>query len=95
MRDLDLLVPASELRRATEILTACGFAPAGPPVPKGHHHARAMSTIVDGAIVTIELHHRLLQPTPFLRQSGYDEVRLNAGRSAGATVKFSCLDTKT
>lgn len=74
MRDVDVLVRGRDTRRAAGVLTTCGFAVAGPPVPSGHHHSRAMSRTVDEATVTIELHHQLLQPTPFLRRFEYDDV---------------------
>ena len=74
MRDVDLLVRGRDVRRAAGILAACGFAETGPPLPRRHHHAPAMTRIVDGAMVTIELHHQLLQPTPFLRRVEYDDV---------------------
>src|SRR5262249_39384740 len=78
MRDVDVLVPARDARRATELLRACGFATAGPPVPSGHHHSRSMSKIIDETMVTVELHHRLLQPSPFLRPLDFNDVRANA-----------------
>jgi hypothetical protein len=74
MRDVDALVRARDARRAREVLKACGFSVTGPPVPPDHHHVRGMSTTVDGATVTIELHSRLLQPTPLLRPVEYDDV---------------------
>jgi hypothetical protein len=78
MRDVDLLVPVHDVRRAAAVLKACGFAVAGPPVPGGHHHSRAMSKTVDEATVTVELHHHVLQPAPFLRRVGYDDVSARA-----------------
>jgi hypothetical protein len=74
MRDVDVLVRARDARRAGAVLQACGFAEAGPAIPADHHHLRSMSKAVEGATVTIELHHRLLQNTPFLRPVEYDDV---------------------
>lgn len=78
MRDVDVLVRARDASRATCVLEACGFAAAGPVLPPGHHHMRAMSTTVDSATVTVELHRQLLQPTPFLRPVDFDDVYRNA-----------------
>ena len=78
MRDVDVLVRARDAPRAARVLESCGFAVAGPVVPPGHHHARAMSTTVDSATVTIELHHQLLPPTAFLRPVEYDDVSRDA-----------------
>jgi hypothetical protein len=78
MRDVDVLVRARDVLRAARLLEACGFAVAGPVVPPGHHHMRAMSTTVDSATVTIELHRQLLQPTPFLRPVEFDDVYRDA-----------------
>ena len=78
MRDVDALVRARDAPRAARVLEACGFEVAGPVVPPRHHHVRAMSTTVDSATVTIELHHQLLQATPFLRPVEYDDVYRDA-----------------
>lgn len=78
MRDVDLLVPRVDLAPALERLAACGFSAGGPPLPADHHHAPAMSTTVEGVTITIELHHGLFQPTPFLRQVAYEDVLARA-----------------
>ena len=78
MRDVDVLVRKRDARRACVVLQGCGFSPKGPAVAPGYHHLQGMSTTVDGATVTIELHHELLRATPFLKPVCYEDVRNNA-----------------
>src|SRR4030095_9472511 len=59
---------------ALHVLMRCGFRPGGIAVPAGHHHLQAMATTLEGATVTIELHHQLLLRTPFIRPRRYDDV---------------------
>ncbi len=74
MRDVDLLVRGQDALRAHAILRDSGFAPKGLTVPRGHHHLQGMAKVVDGATVTIELHSRLLRPSPFTRAVRYDDL---------------------
>ena len=74
MRDVDLLIRQGDAGRALDVLARCGFQPGGPAVLSHHHHARAMTKTIDGATVTIELHHELLARTPFVARRGYDDV---------------------
>src|SRR5215203_2709513 len=59
--------------RAHLVLARCGFRP-GAAVPSHHHHLQAMATTLEGATVTIELHHELLVRTPFVRPRRYEDV---------------------
>jgi hypothetical protein len=74
MRDVDLLVRAADGGRALHALMRCGFRPGGALVPSRHHHLQAMATTLEGATVTIELHHELLMRTPFVGPRRYDDV---------------------
>lgn len=74
MRDVDLLIRKTDAGRALDVLRRCGFRPGGTPVPPRHHHLQAMATTMEGATVTIELHHELIVRTPFVEPRGYDEV---------------------
>ena len=74
MRDVDLLVRKVDAARALDVLMRCGFHPAGIPVTPRHHHLQAMSKTQEGATVTIELHHELLYPVPFVRSRDYDDL---------------------
>lgn len=78
MRDVDLLVRRADAGRALDVLRGCGFGPGGAAVPARHHHLQAMARTLDGATVTIELHHELLVRTPFIVSRAYDDV---VGRS--------------
>jgi hypothetical protein len=74
MRDVDLLIRKADIERALEALCACGFRPGGTSVPPNHHHVQAMARTMEGATVTIELHHQLMVPTPFVAPLGYDDL---------------------
>jgi len=74
MRDVDLLIRKADAGRALDVLTHCGFRPGGIAVPSRHHHLQAMAKTVEGATVTIELHHELLPRTPFVEPRVYDDV---------------------
>src|SRR4051812_40926908 len=73
MRDVDLLVRPADGARALQVLVRCGFRP-GAAVPSHHPHLEAMATAVEGAPVTIELHHELLVRPPFVGPRRYDDV---------------------
>ena len=75
MRDVDLLVRKVDTGRALDVLTRCGFRPGGSAVPAGHHHLQGMARTLEGATVTIELHHELLVRTPFVEPLAYDDLR--------------------
>jgi hypothetical protein len=74
MRDVDLLIRAADAGRALDVLRHCGFRPGGSAVPARHHHMEGMAKTLDGATVTIELHHELMVRTPFVRPRNYDDV---------------------
>ncbi len=74
MRDVDLLVHKADTRRALDVLTRCGFSPSGFAPPARHHHLQGMCRTLDGATVTIELHHELIVRTPFVERRCYDDV---------------------
>jgi hypothetical protein len=73
MRDVDLLIRKTDAGRALDVLLRCEFRP-GSAVPLYHHHLQGMSKTVDGATVTIELHHQLMVRTPFVEPRGYDDL---------------------
>ena len=52
----------------------CGFRPGGTTVPSHHHHLQGMARTLEGATVTIELHHELMVRTPFVEPRDYDDV---------------------
>ena len=74
MRDVDLLIHRDDLRRAQEVLLRGGFTSCGRPVAPTYHHLPGLSKTVDGATVTIELHHELLPRTPFVAPLGYVDL---------------------
>lgn len=74
MRDVDLLIRKPDAGRALDALTHCGFQRAGALVPSHHHHLQGMARTIDGATVTLELHHELLAPTPFVAPRDYDDL---------------------
>ncbi len=74
MRDVDLLIRKADAGRALDVLMCCGFRISGAAVPSHHHHLRGMARTLEGATVTIELHHELLVPTPFVEPRNYDDV---------------------
>jgi hypothetical protein len=62
MRDIDILVRASDAPRAQALLAEIGFAP--PPSPMAgleadHHHLAAIKRAVDGFSISVEVHHGL------------------------------------
>ena len=74
MRDVDLLIRKADVGRALDVLMRCGFRPGGTAVPARHHHVQGMSKTLEGATVTIELHHELMARTPFVEPRGYDDL---------------------
>jgi hypothetical protein len=74
MRDVDLLVRKADAGRAHDVLVRCGFRPGGIAVPWRHHHLPGLARTLEGATVTIELHHELLAPTPFVEPRDYDDL---------------------
>ena len=74
MRDVDLLIRGPDATRAVQALARCGFGRAAAPVPPDHHHLPPMMRIDQGVTITIELHHRLLAPTPLIAPVGYDDL---------------------
>jgi hypothetical protein len=74
MRDVDLLIRKADGGRAQDVLMRCGFRPGGIAVPSRHHHSQGMARTLEGATVTIELHHELMERTPFLEPRGYDDL---------------------
>ena len=74
MRDVDLLIPKADGGRAQDVLKHCGFAPSGIAVPSRHHHSMGMARTLEGATVTIELHHELMVRTPFVEPRNYDDL---------------------
>ena len=74
MRDVDLLIRKADAGRALDVLTRCGFRPGGIAVPARHHHLQGMAKTLEGATVTIELHHELMVRTPFVEPRGYDDL---------------------
>lgn len=80
MRDVDLLVHADDLPRAHDTLVRHGFSAGGTAPGPHHHHLPGVSRTVDGATVTIELHHEMLPPTPYLRPLDYDDLASTSQR---------------
>jgi hypothetical protein len=74
MRDVDLLVRKADARRALDVLVCCGCRPGSAAVPPRHHHMQGMAKTMEGATVTIELHHELLARTPFVERRDYDDL---------------------
>ena len=74
MRDVDLLIRKADAGRALDVLMRCGFRPGGIAVPSRHHHLQGMAKTLEGATVTIELHHELMVRTPFVEPRGYDDL---------------------
>ena len=74
MRDVDLLIRKTDAGRALDVLMRCGFRPGGSAVPSRHHHLPGMARTLEGATVTIELHHELLARTPFVEPLAFDDV---------------------
>lgn len=60
MRDLDLLVPVRDAHRAQASLLNLGFTPFDPPDPPASgHHLPACQRMVDGHVVSVEVHTAL------------------------------------
>jgi len=74
MRDVDVLIRKADAGRALDVLMRCGFRPGGAATPSSHHHLQGMAKTMDGATVTIELHHELLARTPFVERRDYDDL---------------------
>ena len=74
MRDVDLLIRKPDAARAHDVLMRCGFRPSGMAAPPRHHHMQAMARTLEGATVTIELHHELMVRTPFIEPRSYDDL---------------------
>jgi Uncharacterised nucleotidyltransferase len=74
MRDVDLLIRKPDSGRAHDVLVRCGFRPGGTAVPRRHHHMQGMARTLEGATVTIELHHELMVRTPFVERRDYDDL---------------------
>ena len=75
MRDVDLLVPRAEARRASGILRGLGLTRTERPTAPGHHHLPAMMKTEDGATIVVEVHRELLAHTPFVAPLTYDDLR--------------------
>ena len=73
MRDLDLMIRKADAGSAIGVLMRCGFSPCG-AVPPGHHHEPPMARTLEGATITIELHHELMVRTPFDARRAYDDL---------------------
>jgi hypothetical protein len=71
MRDVDLLVPRRDAKRAYEILRAIGFVPGERETSADHHHRPGLVKGEHGTAVVIELHHQLLPPTAFVAPLDY------------------------
>jgi hypothetical protein len=74
MRDVDLLIRKVDAGRALDVLMRRGFRTSGAAIPSHHHHFQGMARTLEGATVTIELHHELLYPTPFVEPRKYDDL---------------------
>jgi Uncharacterised nucleotidyltransferase len=74
MRDVDLLIRKADGGRALDVLVRCGFRPGATAVPSRHHHLQGMARTLQGATVTIELHHALMVRTPFVEPRAYDDL---------------------
>jgi hypothetical protein len=91
MRDVDILLRKRDLQAAQAVLQHGGFTPSGIAVARDYHHLQAMSMTVDGATVTIELHHELLRTTPFLKPMCYEDVQGRAQSFLWAGTVFRTL----
>ena len=91
MRDVDLLVRKADTGRALDVLMRCGFRRSGGDPPARHHHLPGMARTLEGATVTIELHHELLLPTPFIRSRGYDDLILRSQSFEWEAMTFRTL----
>jgi Uncharacterised nucleotidyltransferase len=62
MRDIDILVRASDVYRAHALLAEVGFTPPSSPLAglaTDHHHLAAIKRVVDGFSVSVEVHHAI------------------------------------
>jgi hypothetical protein len=62
MRDIDLLVPESELEKGAQTLARLGYRTDDQQariLPKKHHHIAALGRESEGMTINVELHHRL------------------------------------
>ena len=91
MRDVDLLVRKRDVPRAHAALQRGGFTPSGIAVAPDYHHLQAMSATVDGATVTVDLHHALLRATPLLKSICYEDVEDRAQSLTWAGTRFHTL----
>ena len=65
MRDIDLLVKKSDLKRAERVLLDLGYTPAQHhAIPDDYYHLVPLERNIDGLPVGIELHHNLLPIHP-------------------------------
>jgi hypothetical protein len=90
MRDVDLLVRRPDARRAYETLRRLGFAPGERATAPAHHHLPGLLKTEDGTTISIELHHELLQRTPFVAPMVYDDLR-----PAAQTFEWAGLTLQT
>jgi hypothetical protein len=74
MRDLDLLVSGRRAAAAFDVLLANGFTESASHHVPSYHHLPGLWKEVDGVIVTVELHTRLLRDTAFLPAITYEDV---------------------
>lgn len=93
MSDLDLLVPASALGRAQELLAGLGF-DAPPPAPNLPHRHLIAALETEGVSIQVEIHHRLFSDygdhavaylRSFLPGAG-SRTRLQAAQIGGLTT---------
>ncbi|MCW5882406.1 MAG: nucleotidyltransferase family protein [Anaerolineae bacterium] len=59
MRDIDLLVPAQAAARAQAVLLDLGFTEQGPPALSTDHHLPPCERIMEGQLVSVEVHRGL------------------------------------
>ena len=75
MRDVDLLIRKSRRRTCARRPDALRIQRrAAPPSPRVTTTSQAMAKTLEGATVTIELHHELMVRTPFVEPRGYDDL---------------------
>ena len=74
MRDLDLLVRPGDAPKAADALSQAGFIESPAWIPDDHHHLPAQSITREGVVVSVELHRHLLNPAPFVRPQGFDDL---------------------
>jgi len=91
MRDVDLLVPKAAARQAWAALEAIGFSAGGTPVGPSHHHLQGLSTTLNGATITVELHTELFARTPFIKPLQYEELCRTSQTFEGGGVTLRTL----